>query len=596
MTTVESTLREVCEQLAPLDKTVKWRRGAGFVLLVVLSLAGALVPPAGASAAELYASNHSTNTVSPFAIGGNGSLTPLACAGTNCNSGSGPVGLAVSPNGRFLYSADYGAASVSAFSIGVGGSLTAIACNDCTTGYQPFGVAVSPDGQFLYTSNVVSGTVSAFSITAGGSLNPIACTGTNCTTAGGPEGVAVSPNGKFLYTADDPAGLVSAFAIRTGGSLTPIACAGCTTGSGPVGVAISPNGRFLYAANSGSNSVSAFSIAGSGSLSPIGCTGCATGPQPYEVAISPNGLFLYTIDRGSSSVSAFSIAAGGSLIPIACADCTTGSDPEGVAVSPNGRSLYTVNHTGSVSAFSITAAGSLTPIACGCSVGLGPDFQAVAITPDQAPVASFTATPPPSGRRYSFNGSSSSASAGQSVARYDWNFGDGSSAANAGPSPARTYAAPGVYTVSLTVTDDAGCSTQLTFTGQVVSCNGSPAALKSERITVAGPRPRAPVISRVRESAKTWREAGSGKRGPPVGTELWFTLNESATVSLSFKRHRAAFTLTVRGHQGVNRIRFTGRVSRIKKLEPGRYTLVITATNATGERSTRRSLRFTIVR
>lgn len=220
---------------------------------------------------------------------------------------------------------------------------------------------------------------------------------------------------------------------------------------------------------------------------------------------------LYASNHSTTTVTPFAIGADGSLTAIACGACTTGSDPEGVAVSPNGRFLYTVNNSGSVSVFSIAAAGSLTPIACAstnCSVGLGPDFQSVAITPDQAPVASFTATRPKSGQRYRFNGSSSSASAGQSVARYDWNFGDGSTAANAGPSPTHTYAAPGAYTVSLTVTDDAGCST----------------------------------------------------------------------------------------HEGVNRIRFAGSVSRIKKLEPGRYTLVITAKNATGKRSVRRSLRFTIVR
>ena len=84
-----------------------------------------------------------------------------------------------------------------------------------------------------------------------------------------------------------------------------------------------------------------------------------------------------------------------------------------------------------------------------------------------------------------FDGSGSSASPGQSIARYDWSFGDGTGAANAGPTPTHVYSAPGHYRVTLTVTDDAGCSTTLVFTGQTASCNGGPSAVKTLQIAVA---------------------------------------------------------------------------------------------------------------
>ena len=58
------------------------------------------------------------------------------------------------------------------------------------------------------------------------------------------------------------------------------------------------------------------------------------------------------------------------------------------------------------------------------------------------------------------------------MARYDWDFGDGSTAPNGGPRPTHAYAKPGTYNVTLTVTDDAGCSIARTFTGQTMSCNG----------------------------------------------------------------------------------------------------------------------------
>ena len=52
-------------------------------------------------------------------------------------------------------------------------------------------------------------------------------------------------------------------------------------------------------------------------------------------------------------------------------------------------------------------------------------------------------------------------------------------------------------------------------------------------------------------------------------------------------------TVDVAGRAGVNRVAFTGRFSRRHHLAPGRYTLVITATNAEGTATSR--LSFTVV-
>lgn len=55
-------------------------------------------------------------------------------------------------------------------------------------------------------------------------------------------------------------------------------------------------------------------------------------------------------------------------------------------------------------------------------------------------------------------------------------------------------------------------------------------------------------------------------------------------------------TLTFTAHQGINKVRFGGRISATRKLKLGRYTLQITATNAQRKRSASQSLSFTIVR
>jgi hypothetical protein len=140
--------------------------------------------------------------------------------------------------------------------------------------------------------------------------------------------------------------------------------------------------------------------------------------------------------------------------------------------------------------------------------------------------------------------------------------------------------------------------------------------------------PTPPTISNASQSHRSWREGKalasfSRKRKlAPLGTRFSFTLNEQASVSFAFtqqlggrkvngkclaqtnknRRKRACkrtvtrATLSFAGHAGTNRVSFQGRVSRAKKLTPGRYTLVITATNGAGQHSAAKSLSFTIVK
>ena len=67
----------------------------------------------------------------------------------------------------------------------------------------------------------------------------------------------------------------------------------------------------------------------------------------------------------------------------------------------------------------------------------------------------------------SFDGSGSSAPGG-SIASYSWNFGDGSPAGS-GATPQHTYAAPGTYQVTLTVTSNQGATGSVTHAVTVTS-------------------------------------------------------------------------------------------------------------------------------
>ncbi len=123
-----------------------------------------------------------------------------------------------------------------------------------------------------------------------------------------------------------------------------------------------------------------------------------------------------------------------------------------------------------------------------------------------------------------------------------------------------------------------------------------------------GPDPEKPphvlLVQNVRQSTTRWhlgnRLATVSRAKTPIGTTFSFSLNDQAAVTFSFTRRVRGRTvtagrLTFTGHDGTNKVAFQGRVSPKKKLGPGRYTLVITATDPAGASSAPKSLSFTIV-
>jgi hypothetical protein len=188
-----------------------------------------------------------------------------------------------------------------------------------------------------------------------------------------------------------------------------------------------------------------------------------------------------------------------------------------------------------------------------------------------------------------------------------WSFGDGASAS--GTSVTHTYTTAGTYEVTLHSADTLGNVTSTTGKVTIASAPAMPAA--------PTPTPAVPTIAAADQSASIL--SYTGKR--PVGITFSVALNEQATVSFSFlqrsigrmvsdkcvattsrnadreacKRGTVAGVFSFAGQSGTNTVVFDGRIPHSKKLKPGRYTLVITATNAAGQHSIPRSLSFTIV-
>ncbi len=141
------------------------------------------------------------------------------------------------------------------------------------------------------------------------------------------------------------------------------------------------------------------------------------------------------------------------------------------------------------------------------------------------------------------------------------------------------------------------------FTGNDQATTSPPAT-----ITVnVGPGPppdvKAPVITDVSVFPRRWRR---GTRLPRfsarVGTRIRWRLDETARVTLSFRRKRGSRFVRVRpaltrpnARAGLNTLRFQGKLNRRKRLRLGTYRVVIGAVDAAGNRSSRTSRTFRIV-
>lgn len=475
---------------------------ATFTLATVLVTA---VPAATASASDritakeparkLYVtdSGEITNesTISIFTVGPDGGLTPF---GAPVPTTSQARKIAFTPDGRTAYVVNGSdlVNQIEVFTVNDDGSLTRR--TPVPADQFPFAMAVAPDGRTAYVSHTTAQTLVVYRIGADGSLTRL---GESIKTGSGvPKGVAATPDGRFLYVShglpsDTERAVVVGFAINADGTLTQLpdeAQIGISGGA----VTITPDGRFLYVANQVSNDVYGFSIRADGSLRPVPSSPTPAGDFTFGATVSPDGRHLYATSVGAvtgqkEGVWAYAIGGDGRLTTVTGSPFVDGDGPVGLAFAPDGRHLYVSNFNSSdVSTFEVAASGALTVAGPRLPTpGNGPAFDSATMLPNQGPVASFTVTVARAGQPTRFDATASSDKDGH-IGRYDWDFGDGTRQDDAGPTPSHVYLRPGTYQVTLTVTDNEGCSTRLVYTGQTVLCGGSAAARHTRTIIVRG--------------------------------------------------------------------------------------------------------------
>ena len=290
---------------------------------------------------------------------------------------------------------------------------------------------------------------------------------------------------------------VAAMQINQDGTLSAPGTAAPTGGLGVVNTALAPNANRIYVNNWFNNSIAAFNFDSSGNLTPVTGTPFTTGggTQPMALRPSLSGTRLYATFMQTDQVAAMAVGPDGALTagPAVAAGA---SDAQFLAQTADGLRLYASIDAvaNNVFGFNIAPAGTLTAIAGSpFTSGAGSaSFQSIAATPNQGPTASLSVTAADRATQTVAVDGATSSDADGSIASYTFDYGDGTVETSATPTGSHTYAAPGTYSMRLTVTDNEGCSNTVITTGQTASCNGTSKATATTDVDLTTPIPPSP--------------------------------------------------------------------------------------------------------
>lgn len=567
------------------------------LVLLVITLVAALAVTCGSApgAARFYTPSYGSGPpeeIGGFELGGDGSLAPAAGSpfpGEEAGTG-GLWGIAFTPDGSRAISALFFGGGVQSYSVPPSGVFS-LASN--IPGTSSTGIAVTPDGSFAYAGtrefggNPAEG-IRRFSITADGTVTPLLPSAGNSEDYGD---IAISPDGHFLFAAQ--LGSVERYAIGPNGSLTLI---GSTPTPTAEFLAVSPDGHFLLLDLAEGAGVASYSISISGGLAPAGVPiGNPSGAgQIFDV--SPDGSHLYLPDSNNDQIFTFAIA--GDETPSLIGE-TPVENPEMVRVSPDGRFLVFYEGGGSDSGIGVASIGpdgvpTVLPSFVPWNTG---EPERLTFQPQPTPVARFSMAIPADAEAEAIH---FDAGASERAARYDWDFGDGTTLANGGLNPSHTYAHPGNYQVTLTVTDAAGCSTAHIYTGQSTICPGGEAARTTAALTISAKNalPTFEFLRVVpRKFAPKVRGAKAGK--VKLGTTFRYSVSEAATVRFKIERKKGRRfkklgSRSQAARAGANRLKWNGKLHG-RPLPPGAYRATAVATDQEGGRSAPKTVGFRIL-
>ena len=138
------------------------------------------------------AGGSNASAISSYAALPNGTLSPISASVPT--QGAATCWQAVTPDGRFVYTSNSATSTISGFAIGTDGALTPLpgtVAATLPTGSTNLDTAISSDGKFLYTLDSGTGLVSIFGINEDGSLTSLGDAG-GLSAAAGFNGIAAN--------------------------------------------------------------------------------------------------------------------------------------------------------------------------------------------------------------------------------------------------------------------------------------------------------------------------------------------------------------------------------------------------------------------
>jgi virginiamycin B lyase len=597
-------------------------RDRRFVICLIVAASALLVPvpalalPAG-SVTEFRFSSHEESEPLRIAPGADGNLWfsingnkagyraigRISTEGTVLNEFSEgltsvPLDLVTGPDGAVWFASDKS----------IGRATTAGLIDEFSEGlegHEPERIGLGPRGEIWFTIESAPKFNSLGWITTSGEITVIPPS--ELRVNGRPHGVATGPEGNVWFTdGGSPEGAI--------GRVTPCGLPHCTTkpeeftgvlpaGSDPESIVRGPDGNLWFTDDSAEGKIGRVIPCAAPCTPTIEEFKLGAGSLPTGIAAGADGS-LWVSDRNTRI---------GHVVPCSpvpgCEPTISespnglfpGTNPVSIAPGPDGNVWFTA--TGSPQAIGRIGTGAPPALQSSPTIQ-GPPVAGLMQTCQPATWATWAGIQP-SSTLFGFDG-------------YSWQL-DGTTIANG-----QNYtpsSAQGGHSLS--------CSETVTYPSPLLV---TPAIAKSpsENIAYLGPADRGPQLTRplitgLRQSAARWREGrkrariSAPRRKPPVGTTFSFHISESAKLKLVFIEHgggrrvhqrclakskrnarrprcnRMAGTMSLTAHQGRDRISFQGRLSPHTRLQPGTYTMTLTATNARGLRSAARSLQFTIL-
>ena len=412
-----------------------------------------------------------------------------------------PAAIAITPDGRTALVANHDSDTISVIDIAAGSTSTI----DLPSETYPENIAITPDGK----KAVVVGRPAAYSYCAlvlDLTTNQIE---TNPFSLLFGTSLAITPDGKWaLVGASDSLGSISILDLTT----TPASFkANIIPGLFEGEVAVTPDGSRAIALTSGLNTATMIDL--TAQPDPVQVHTVTVGPNPIEIAITPDGKRALVLFAGSTDIDGGISVLDLTTTPMSVQTLSvpfSGYEsyaPTDIAITPDGKkAVATIQLLVGEPAYSYVLFYDLTtdPISRISTSEVAIEAAtSVAITPDQAPTAHFTSTK--HGKKVVFDASGSTSPIG-SIERYRWKFGDHHKKTTASPVVTHKYGEEFCgkdLHVQLKVTNTAGTSTKVTFTGKTVSNNGGLSAVCKHHLKLSSRcRAKDPLVTCARNGFK----------------------------------------------------------------------------------------------